>query len=144
MLVVAAALGPVEGRWLLRRRPPDTHHGGLWEFPGGKVEPDETPANGLVRELGEELGIAPAAADLVPLGFADRGRGPAGEEIVILLYSCECWRGEARAMDGAETGWFAAPEMKTLAMPPLDRQLRRLLLARQPARPAVSRGLPRA
>lgn len=94
MLVVAAALIAADGRILVQQRPLDKHHGGLWEFPGGKVEPGETPEAALARELAEELGIGVEAADLYPVAFS---RGSAGDRpMVLLLYRAERWEGLRR------------------------------------------------
>ena len=118
---MAAALRAADGRCLLHRRPLHKHHGGLWEFPGGKVEADEAPASALVRELGEELGIALDAADLQPLAFADDCREQRGGGIVILLYTAEAWEGEPRALEkGSTIGWFTPGEIAALDRPPLD------------------------
>ena len=120
MCVVALALSDGEGRWLMHRRPPHKHHGGLWEFPGGKVEPRENPRDALVREIEEELGIALDPGSLTPVAFADevdaKGRAP----IVILLYR-STWDGSAlAALEGGAIGWFTASEIAQLDKPPLD------------------------
>lgn len=130
LCVVAAALERPDGRVLMHRRPPAKHHGGLWEFPGGKVENGEFPAHALCRELGEELGINCRAGDLSPCGFAQADRADAMQPIVILLYTASEWTGEPRALDlGAEIGWFTHAEVGQLAMPPLDIALYRDFLA---------------
>ena len=121
--MVALALHDGEGRWLMHRRPPDKHHGGLWEFPGGKVETGENPPSALVREIAEELGIAICAADLQPAGFAQEALADTAKPIVILLYTCTHWQGEPAALEGGEVAWFVPSEIPALAMPPLDRQL---------------------
>ena len=121
--MVALALHDGEGRWLMHRRPPDKHHGGLWEFPGGKVESGENPPSALVREIAEELGIAISAADLQPAGFAQEALADTPKPIVILLYTCAKWQVEPAALEGGEVAWFTPSEIPALAMPPLDRQL---------------------
>ena len=123
MPVAAAALRDRQGLWLMHRRALHRHHGGLWEFPGGKVEPGETPAQTLVREIAEELGVALDPGRLRPAGFADGALLPVPEHAVILLYTCDRWRGEPQALEGEELGWFTPAEMAGLAMPPLDRVL---------------------
>lgn len=132
LLVVAVALRDSEGRWLMHRRPAGQHHGGLWEFPGGKVETNEIPVLALVREAREELGIEIDPADLQPVAFADHGVSQAGQPIVILLYKSERWRGTAEALEGGAIGWFTADTMHGLAKPPLDHALARQLIAWTP------------
>jgi 8-oxo-dGTP diphosphatase len=120
MLVVAAALHRADGRWLMHRRPPGKHHAGLWEFPGGKVEPSEMPVQALERELGEELGITCDACDLVPARFAETPSDAAEGAIVILLYSIGVWQGDPAALEGGAVDWFTPDEVQSLAKPPLD------------------------
>jgi len=114
VLVVAVALVAADGRVCLQQRPPGKTHAGLWEFPGGKVEPGESPEAALVREIAEELGIALDPAALAPCGFA------ANERLVILLYACERWTGVPEALEGGALAWYAPGEIGWLAMPPLD------------------------
>lgn len=114
LLVVGAALIDGTGRVLVQQRPADKQHGGLWEFPGGKVEPGETPESALVRELNEELGIEVAVDALVPAGFST------GAGIVLLLYSARAWNGEPIATDGARLDWVAGETLGALSMPPAD------------------------
>ena len=117
---MALALRDEERRLLLQKRPAHKHHGGLWEFPGGKVEDGETPRAALVREIAEELGIAIEADALEPALFADEaGAGP----IVLILYTCCSWRGEIAALEGQESGWFNPRQASGLAMPPMDADL---------------------
>ena len=118
--VVAVALRDRHGRWLLHRRPEGKQHAGLWEFPGGKVESDESPILALVREVREELGVTLSADALRPLAFADDGVSGSRPGIVILLYTTDSWEGEAEALEGGEVGWFTLPELLALAKPPLD------------------------
>lgn len=135
LLVVAIALRGDDGRWLMQRRPAGKHHAGLWEFPGGKVEPAETPSQALVREVREELGIELDPAALRPAAFVDGSRAQQGIPIVILLYTAVHWGGTVQPLDGGELGWFKDEMLLALPMPPLDVVLAGQLLARadQPA-----------
>jgi len=119
-MVVAVALTDGDGRFLLQRRPAGKQHGNLWEFPGGKVEPGETPRVALVREVNEELGIMLDMSAIRPAAFADGAAATHEGGIVILLYSCRRWQGKPVATDGATIGWFAPDDAARLAMPPLD------------------------
>ncbi|MCZ8370472.1 MAG: (deoxy)nucleoside triphosphate pyrophosphohydrolase [Porphyrobacter sp.] len=127
--VVAAALHRADGRWLMHRRPEGKHHAGLWEFPGGKVEPNEMPAQSLVRELTEELGISCREDALVPCGFAESVGEGGGAALVILLYTAAAWDGEPQALECGAVGWFTPAEVLALAKPPLDIQLAERLFA---------------
>lgn len=118
--VVAGALHRADGRWLMHRRPEGKHHAGLWEFPGGKVEPAEMPVDALVRELAEELGIGCRAQGCDPAGFAETGAGEAVPPIVILLYTVARWEGEPQALEGGAVEWFTPAEALALPKPPLD------------------------
>jgi len=120
LAVVAGALRRGDGRWLMHRRPAHKHHGGLWEFPGGKVENDENPSLALVRELQEELRIAVDPACLIPVGFAQEPPDSPKTPIVILLYIVPHWSGEPMPEEGGEIGWFTPQEIFALDMPPLD------------------------
>ncbi|HEX8578864.1 MAG TPA: (deoxy)nucleoside triphosphate pyrophosphohydrolase [Allosphingosinicella sp.] len=116
--VVAAAMIDGEGRILLQRRAEGRAMAGLWEFPGGKIEPGETPEAALVRELHEELGVdvPEAALEAGPFASADNG----GRHMLLLLYLCRDWQGTPRALDADALLWARPAEMKTLAMPPAD------------------------
>ena len=121
--VVALAARDGEGRLLLQKRPIGKHHGGLWEFPGGKVEPFEKPAEALVREIAEELQIAVEEAALVPAGFAQEAGRNDRRQIVLLLYTATTWSGEIRGLDGQEWSWFTLSDAAGLDLAPMDRQL---------------------
>ncbi len=121
--VVAAALRDAAGRLLLQQRPPDKHHGGLWEFPGGKVEIEEIPRLALQRELLEELGIEIDAAALAPAAFVEQTCDPGRPALVLLLYNAPRWRGEPQAHEGQAFGWFTPAEAAALDLAPLDRAL---------------------
>ncbi|MDE1917379.1 MAG: NUDIX domain-containing protein [Sphingomonadales bacterium] len=138
MPVVAAALLDAQGRVLLHRRAPEKHHGLLWEFPGGKVEPGEDAVRAILREIDEELDVRLDAGGLMPVSFAQG----AGQPHLILLYACHGWQGDLRAVEwpqaardaglGEGIGWFSRRELRVLAqgdaMPPLDRPLALALL----------------
>lgn len=121
--VVAVALVRADGRVLMQQRPFGKAHGGLWEFPGGKVDAGESLDSALIREIDEELGIGLDADALTPLTFA----AIAGEPFVILLYTCRQWRGEPKCLEGEAIGWFAPAELEGLQMPPLDVPLMKVL-----------------
>lgn len=125
LLVVAAALVRDDGRVLVQQRPAGKQHGGLWEFPGGKVEPGEIPERALARELAEELGIGVDQADATPAGFASRADGD--RHLVLLLYLVRHWRGKPQPLDAAALAWCSLAETERLAMPPADRALAAML-----------------
>jgi len=121
--VAAGALARPEGTWLMHKRSFEKAHGGLWEFPGGKVEATEIPSETLVRELYEELGVKIDPADCTPVCFAEDQRGFGAQPIVILLYTVTDWIGSPDALEGEGIGWFTPVEVERLAKPPLDEQL---------------------
>lgn len=125
ILVVAVALFDQNGHLLLQQRPAGKHHGGLWEFPGGKVESGELPRLALVREVAEELGITLDAAGLEPCAFAEEGDNPA---VVLNLYTCNSHTGEPVGHEGQQWGWFELAEAAQLALAPMDRRLLRRLV----------------
>jgi 8-oxo-dGTP diphosphatase len=127
MLIVAAALIDAEGKILVQRRPAGKMMAGLWEFPGGKIEPGETPEFALVRELDEELGITVDAARLTPAAFASEP--VAGRHMLLMLYMCRSWEGSPSALDAEELLWCMPESLRALDMPPADRPLIGLLEA---------------
>ena len=118
MTVVAAALVDGAGRVLIQQRPPGKPMAGLWEFPGGKVEPGELPEQALCRELEEELGIAVDAAALAPVTFASETLGK--RHLLLLLYTLREWGGEPQARHATALQWVHPPALRDLAMPPAD------------------------
>ncbi|WP_425475283.1 (deoxy)nucleoside triphosphate pyrophosphohydrolase [Sphingomonas silueang] len=127
LFVTAAALIDRDGRVLVQQRPPGTAMAGLWEFPGGKVEPGETPEGALVRELHEELGIVVDHSCLAPAAFASEPLG--ARHLVLLLYALRKWQGMAEARHATALQWVRPVELHALAMPPADRPLIGLLEA---------------
>ncbi len=124
-LVVACALVDGDNRVLIAKRPADRHMGGLWEFPGGKVNPDELPEDALIRELFEELGIDVTRSCLAPLTFASHGY----EEFHLLmpLYVCRIWEGEVEPKEGQELAWVRPNRLNEYDMPPADEPLKAIL-----------------
>lgn len=127
LFVTAAALVDRDGRVLVQQRSHHRSMAGLWEFPGGKVEPGETPEYALIRELREELGIETEAACLAPAGFASEALGE--RHLVLLLYVCRKWRGIPAALDSDGIKWVRPLELHALDMPPADKPLIGLLEA---------------
>jgi 8-oxo-dGTP diphosphatase len=121
VLVVACALVDSDGRVLLARRPEGKPMAGLWEFPGGKVHPGETPEAALIRELGEELGIGVEASCLAPFTFASHPLGEA--HLLMPLYLCRRWDGLVRAREGQALAWVRPQRLRDYAMPPADKPL---------------------
>lgn len=126
--VVAGALKGPGDIWLMHRRPLEKHHGGLWEFPGGKVESSELPVETLIRELREELGIVVRAEHCEPVAFAEEEARATARSIVILLYTVRAWEGEPCAVEGEAIGWFDSEGISALDKPPLDCELAARLL----------------
>ncbi|HZD24666.1 MAG TPA: (deoxy)nucleoside triphosphate pyrophosphohydrolase [Alphaproteobacteria bacterium] len=125
VLVAAVALIDADGRVLLQQRPEGKAMAGLWEFPGGKVEPGETPEASLIRELREELAIDVSAACLAPFSFASH----AYEDFHLLmpLYVCRRWQGIVRPQEGQVLKWVRPARMEDYPMPPADVPLVALL-----------------
>jgi len=121
VLVAACALIDADGRVLLTRRPAGKPMAGLWEFPGGKIEPGERPEDSLIRELKEELGIAVKEDCLAPLTFASH----AYDEFHLLmpLYVCRRWEGSVTAKEGQDIAWVRPRQLKDYPMPPADAPL---------------------
>jgi len=118
LLVSAVALIDADGRVLLAERPPGKPLAGLWEFPGGKVEPSETPEAALIRELKEELGIDTWASCLAPLTFASHSY--ADFHLLMPLYACRRWQGTPLPREGQRLAWVRAHDLKNYPMPPAD------------------------
>lgn len=126
LLVAACALLDGDGRILLAQRPEGKSLAGLWEFPGGKVEPGETPEETLVRELDEELGIATKIPCLAPLTFASHTYETF--HLLMPLYVCRRYEGIARGREGQALKWVKPGDLRSYPMPPADEPLIPFLL----------------
>src|SRR6185369_835708 len=124
--VVAVALVDADGRVLLAQRPEGKSLAGLWEFPGGKIEPGESPEVALIRELHEELGIDVKESCLAPLTFASHGYERF--HLLMPLYVCRRWQGIVTAREGQKLAWARPHQLKDYPMPPADEPLIPMLL----------------
>jgi len=120
-IVAACALVDVDGRVLIAKRPAGKHLAGLWEFPGGKVEPGETPEVCLIRELREELGLEVTAACLAPFVFASQPYEKF--HLLMPLFLCRRWEGVAIAREHDALAWVKPERMNDYPMPPADKPL---------------------
>jgi 8-oxo-dGTP diphosphatase len=125
LLVAACALVDVDGRVLLARRPEGKKMAGLWEFPGGKLNPGETPEQALIRELKEELGIDVTAACLAPFAFASHEYE--GFHLLMPLFLCRRWKGIPKPRENQTLTWVSARRLAEYEMPPADKPLIPLL-----------------
>lgn len=121
LLVVAVALVDRDGRVLVSQRPPGKQLAGLWEFPGGKVEPGERPEATLIRELAEEIGVSVEEPCLAPLTFASHAYE--SFHLLMPLYICRRWSGTPRGLEGQALKWVRPGALRDLAMPPADEPL---------------------
>lgn len=121
LLVVAVALVDADGRVLLAQRPEGKSLAGLWEFPGGKIEPGERPEATLIRELDEELGLIVKEPCLAPLTFASHGY--ADFHLLMPLYVCRRWEGTPTPREGQALAWVAPSRLRDYPMPPADEPL---------------------
>jgi 8-oxo-dGTP diphosphatase len=118
ILVSAVALIDRDGRVLLAQRPEGKSMAGLWEFPGGKVEPGETPEVALIRELHEELGIETWSSCLAPLTFASHSYPDF--HLLMPLFACRKWQGQPQSKEGQALKWVRPSELRSYPMPPAD------------------------
>ena len=117
-LVVACALIDADNRVLLAQRPQGKQLAGLWEFPGGKLEPGERPEPALIRELHEELGIDVKEACLAPLTFASHAYD--SFHLLMPLYICRRWDGTVSSKEGQALAWVRPNRLRDYPMPPAD------------------------
>jgi 8-oxo-dGTP diphosphatase len=125
LLVAACALVDIDSRVLLARRPEGKKMAGLWEFPGGKLNPGETPEAALIRELKEELGIEVSGSCLAPFAFASHAY--ATFHLLMPLYLCRRWRGRPQGREGQTLAWVRPDKLADYPMPEADRPLVPLL-----------------
>ncbi len=121
VLVAACAMIDIDGRVLLAERPEGKTMAGLWEFPGGKVEPGERPEQTLIRELNEELDVVVNESCLAPLTFASHAYPDF--HLLMPLYVCRRWEGIVRAREGQRLAWVQPNRLKDYKMPPADEPL---------------------
>jgi len=121
VLVVAVALVDADGRVLIAQRPEGKSMAGLWEFPGGKVDPGETPEAALIRELREELAIDTEESCLAPFTFASHRYERF--HLLMPLYLCRRWQGTPRPLEGQALAWVAPNRLREYPMPPADKPL---------------------
>ncbi|MFZ3238368.1 MAG: 8-oxo-dGTP diphosphatase MutT [Stellaceae bacterium] len=125
VLVAAVVLVDADGRVLLAQRPAGKAMAGLWEFPGGKVDPGETPEAALIRELAEELGIDVAASCLAPFTFASHAYPDF--HLLMPLYVCRKWTGIPTPREGQHLSWVRPARLADYPMPPADKPLLAML-----------------
>ena len=118
VLVSAVALVDADGRVLIAQRPEGKAMAGLWEFPGGKIEPGETPEVALVRELKEELGIETWDSCLAPLTFASHSYDDF--HLLMPLFICRKWQGIVAPKEGQKLKWVYVKELRDYPMPAAD------------------------
>ncbi|MDA8586182.1 8-oxo-dGTP diphosphatase MutT [Rhodobacteraceae bacterium] len=118
VLVSAAALIDPDGRVLIAERPEGKSMAGLWEFPGGKIEPGETPEAALIRELHEELGIETWESCLAPLTFASHTYNDF--HLLMPLFACRKWKGTPMSREDQNLKWVRASQLRDYPMPPAD------------------------
>ncbi|MGE0744833.1 MAG: (deoxy)nucleoside triphosphate pyrophosphohydrolase [Rhodospirillales bacterium] len=125
VLVAAVALVDADGRVLIARRPQGKAMAGLWEFPGGKVDPGETPETALIRELNEELGIDVTERCLAPFTFASHRYE--AFHLLMPLYVCRVWQGDVKALEHEALAWVRPVRLGDYDMPPADKPLLAML-----------------
>lgn len=118
LIVVAAALVDAGGRVLLAQRPAHKNLGGLWEFPGGKLEPGESPEAALIREVEEELAVRLDPEALEPFAFASHAYE--GFHLIMPLYVVRRWAGEPQPLEAQALAWVSPAAMDAYPMPPAD------------------------
>ena len=121
VLVAAVALIDAQDRVLIAQRPAGKQLAGLWEFPGGKMEPGERPEETAMREMREELAVEVAACDLRAFAFASHAYPDF--HLLMPLFVTRRWRGEPTAQDAQAITWATPAQLSEFAMPPADAPL---------------------
>ena len=120
-LVVSVALIDNNDQILISKRPNKKHLSGYWEFPGGKVEKNETPENAIIREVKEELDVDINNKCIAPLSFSEFDYKKF--QLLLLLYVCRRWEGKPKSMEKNEIKWVKANSLRKFKMPPADDSL---------------------
>ncbi|MCX8501033.1 MAG: 8-oxo-dGTP diphosphatase MutT [Alphaproteobacteria bacterium] len=118
---VAVALVDETGRLLIAERPQGKSMAGFWEFPGGKIEPGETPSQAICRESTEELGVGIAPESLVPISFVEHDYPHF--TLILFLYLSRDWQGEVMGQEGQELAWVTGEELRHRQLLPADQPL---------------------
>ncbi len=126
LIVVACALIDADRRVLIAQRPEGKQLAGLWEFPGGKLDPGERPEAALIRELREELGIEVKEPCLAPLSFASHAYPDF--HLLMPLYICRRWEGIVASREGQALKWVPPTKLRDYPMPPADEPLIPMLI----------------
>ena len=121
IIVASVALINSDNQILIAQRPKEKHLSGLWEFPGGKVEKNESPENTLIRELKEELNVNINQKCVAPLTFSEFDYKEFN--LLLLLYVCRRWDGDPESMENNPIKWVKSNELKEYKMPPADDSL---------------------
>lgn len=116
--VAAVVLVDRDGRILLAQRPEGKSMAGMWEFPGGKIEPGETAEAALVRELKEELDIDTRASCLAPLTFVSHAYD--SFHLMMMVYVCRVWKGFVTPQENQKIAWAFARDLRSYVMPAAD------------------------
>ena len=120
-IVVCIALIDCNDQILISKRPKKKHLSGYWEFPGGKVEKNESPESAIIRETKEELNVDINNKCIAPLSFSEFDYKKF--QLLLLLYVCRRWEGEPKSMEQNEIKWVKANMLRQFKMPPADDSL---------------------
>ena len=118
-LIVTAAVIRDGDAILITRRPPESRHGGMWEFPGGKLDAGESPQECLSREILEELGLEVAVESIFEIAYHRYEWGP----VLILAFECRVLNGEIRHIGISDHRWVSPEEMPLYDILPADRPI---------------------